>query len=405
MNITLQEEIRKLEEERLQLKAQTRLHALQRGDRAVEFGLSVEELIAVEEYADRMRSKDYNEPDHPPPMVENRALQKITNELGVIHAELRGTRTRYEALQTEHSDLKDMTSALEAAIKDLDKGFGEHSSTPIKTVVRLLEEKNRVLLIASGVREGDVDRVRSHSSTIEALEVKLTKKNMQIDRFKKKIVILKNERSSLKQKDSQTRLAFLNSNFANVFSASSDFYALLEQLFACILELQTKDVDLEAAKISLEERSLELAEHASRCEVLGHEFIAAKEMWKKTHSMDSDRIKALEIDKALMEQDVSGLNKMLDAMKSSLLASSDQFKYLDVSRQYHVLLMTLKKVERQNASLQTSLQLSDQELGRTRQETQEMDQVARETVHRLRVLWVDCERRVQYMTGELNSLY
>ncbi|KAJ1542105.1 hypothetical protein HK096_009659, partial [Nowakowskiella sp. JEL0078] len=51
----LQKEVDKLEEERLQLKSQLRHVALQKGEKAVEFGLTADEFMAVEDYAESLR--------------------------------------------------------------------------------------------------------------------------------------------------------------------------------------------------------------------------------------------------------------------------------------------------------------------------------------------------------------
>ena len=56
MNIALQKEIDNLEQERIKLKDALRSQALVRGERAVSMGLNVEDLIAVEDYAARLRS-------------------------------------------------------------------------------------------------------------------------------------------------------------------------------------------------------------------------------------------------------------------------------------------------------------------------------------------------------------
>lgn len=54
--LTLKGEIDKLEEERIALKAKLRLKALDRGERAIELGLDAEDLMQIEEYAEKLRS-------------------------------------------------------------------------------------------------------------------------------------------------------------------------------------------------------------------------------------------------------------------------------------------------------------------------------------------------------------
>ncbi|KAI9190385.1 hypothetical protein H9P43_001819 [Blastocladiella emersonii ATCC 22665] len=56
VNSKLLEEINSLENERIELKRQVRLQALERGERALKLGLTVEQLYALESLADRMRS-------------------------------------------------------------------------------------------------------------------------------------------------------------------------------------------------------------------------------------------------------------------------------------------------------------------------------------------------------------
>ncbi|KNE64247.1 hypothetical protein AMAG_09284 [Allomyces macrogynus ATCC 38327] len=58
VNGKLMEEIDALERERLELKKQVRLQALERGERALKLGLSVDQLHVLESLADRMREND-----------------------------------------------------------------------------------------------------------------------------------------------------------------------------------------------------------------------------------------------------------------------------------------------------------------------------------------------------------
>lgn len=55
LNVTLRSEIDGLEEERLDLKKKLRLHAMERGDRAVGLGLNASDLLAVQDYAEALR--------------------------------------------------------------------------------------------------------------------------------------------------------------------------------------------------------------------------------------------------------------------------------------------------------------------------------------------------------------
>ena len=54
-NYQLTREIEALEEERLQLKSKLRLQAIARAEQAVALGLSAEDLLAVEDYADKLK--------------------------------------------------------------------------------------------------------------------------------------------------------------------------------------------------------------------------------------------------------------------------------------------------------------------------------------------------------------
>eukprot|EP00741_Cyanophora_paradoxa_P015620 tig00020903_g15079.t1 len=115
-NLQYMREVQTLEEERMQLKAELRLSALHRGERAVRLGLDIEDLEALESYADQLR--EGKAPGSRPRAslglgghVPDEVLGELREELKEMRSQLQMERERAATATIEKNEM------LEAALK------------------------------------------------------------------------------------------------------------------------------------------------------------------------------------------------------------------------------------------------------------------------------------------------
>lgn len=116
-------------------------------------GLSVEDAIALEQYADKLKNKDTSSSVERP-VLQNQSLDKFSVELESIHRKLNETNDRCGKLQQDNLSLKEMNQAMEGAIRELSVGIkgkkvGSKTFANLTKLANLLEEKNQILLVSS----------------------------------------------------------------------------------------------------------------------------------------------------------------------------------------------------------------------------------------------------------------
>lgn len=122
LNFTLQGEIDRLEEERLSLKSQLRLRALEKGEKAIEMGLDAVDLYAVEEYADALRAGDYTGMTAKP-VFNNSVLNKLITQLEYTHEEIKELKSKVLTAERKMNDAEKECDLLESAITELSRSM------------------------------------------------------------------------------------------------------------------------------------------------------------------------------------------------------------------------------------------------------------------------------------------
>eukprot|EP00111_Clytia_hemisphaerica_P018438 TCONS_00054542-protein len=143
LNRVLQKEVERLEEERLVLKKALRKHALDRGERAVELGLSALDMEPLDEEVVLSPSKSkiikvIQQPD-PVPQRENVSSNIPTQDSEVLVLQ----KMQFEK---ENTQLKDENRQLELALRELkgamDSGDKDINSPSLDKLVAMIEEKH-----------------------------------------------------------------------------------------------------------------------------------------------------------------------------------------------------------------------------------------------------------------------
>ena len=100
LNRRLQQEIHCLEEDRTNYIRQLRLEAIETGERAVELGLSAENLMALEEYAANLRAGQ--EPSiGRPSTADNAVLEKLMGTIEKMYVEMQQNRQQKQVLEVD----------------------------------------------------------------------------------------------------------------------------------------------------------------------------------------------------------------------------------------------------------------------------------------------------------------
>ncbi|KAI9366012.1 hypothetical protein DFJ73DRAFT_955828 [Zopfochytrium polystomum] len=276
LNETLRKEVDILEQERIKLKDELRKQALFRGERAVAMGLPVEDLVAVEEYAAKLRIGEALQADRDArlgrPVISNAQLEKLAIELERVHVEAAEAREKIERTEAEHRRLQDENRALEAVIKELsatliktrgttakgDSSGQDPPSFPVITkLLRAMERKRQndvsrdistnenvednLLEVNQSLRE----ELASANSRLEELEAEIELTHIQAEKSRK-------DAEALRLRAAKARGKVLELPAELLLGSVHDYSAVVEQLVECLLELQVKDKELKESREALE---------------------------------------------------------------------------------------------------------------------------------------------------------
>jgi hypothetical protein len=270
LNSTLQTEIEKLEVERLDLKAKMRVYSLERGTRAVELGLTADDLVAVEQYAAKLRygTEDESANHHPAtfkkPTLQGKELEKLVLELERTHLEASDARDQVKAQDAEIQTLKETMRQLENVIKEISGSMtssatGAGPSTDVMAkFVKMLEKKGSIIDVSKRHTELNKD-VENNVMTINtALRSQLQDERARFDKLNHSHLSLlasfektKLERDTWK-KTSETpsrRLLTLPPELA--LATVSGYSSLVDQLVECLMDLKVKEREIRLSRDAL----------------------------------------------------------------------------------------------------------------------------------------------------------
>ncbi|KAJ3119912.1 hypothetical protein HK098_005020, partial [Nowakowskiella sp. JEL0407] len=280
----LQSEVNKLEQERIDLKQKCRVGALERAEKAVvEFGIGVEDFIAVQCFAEKLRSRGAEVADGSftekiqRPEISNEHLEKLLIELERINVEAQESREKAEKLQRELSESKSLVENLEMIVKEisqaivdsnpahLDKISNSKSLKSFPAIDKLLARLQSAPL--SGKPKFDTEAGETNASLIQvtnalrqqilALTTKSESLTSKLSRQSQKISKLEADRdfwANKCQEQQKTSLwKSLDIPIDLMVGELPGYNAVLEQLVRCVLELKEKNSELADWKSGLEE--------------------------------------------------------------------------------------------------------------------------------------------------------
>lgn len=141
INIQFQDEIDRLEEERISLKTQLRADALKQGERAAQLGVDAADFVIPQDhvvYKPKQRTVFSSDSD-------NGNFSKLTKELEMVHHELKLSREERQKLMQDLKNLKEENDMLQNTTKKLAETVlhtasdAETETVPLDAVNQLLE--------------------------------------------------------------------------------------------------------------------------------------------------------------------------------------------------------------------------------------------------------------------------
>lgn len=240
-------------------------------------GLTVEDLIQVEDYAAKLRhgsesfdeklcassdneneiigSRSLNPQSGLPrrPSLTNKQLDKLTFELERLHHESKENRDLIRRTEADLSKTKDENRALESVIREISLTLIKtRSSSPddmsfssISKLIKLLESKEKRLR-AADIKDAMAteDIVEMNSVLREELtQVRslLEESTSTSDNLQRELEAARKEATKYKEKAEMPRKRLLHLPADLALGTVHDYSALVEQLIECLLDLETKD--------------------------------------------------------------------------------------------------------------------------------------------------------------------
>ncbi len=398
LNHTLQGEIDHLEEERLQLKSQLRLRALDKGERAIDMGLDAADLYAVEEYADALRSGDLNQ-ESLRPSFKNSVINKLIVQIEHAHNDSKEYKGKMAIIEKKLLESTTECELLESAIMEMSKSFVDPGTAELPESLGMnLPQVQHLIAMLQGKYTSNNPKISAAVKDAEASKI-----NFQV---KKEIASLKEQCASLKKQSEKNYMEVERKNMAiealheelqlvkesrrgsrlsepaeELITSSVGFVTLLDQLIDCLSELEENKDTLSRNKLAIEEYQKKLVPLCVKTRLLYRDFAASRAVhleemgrMKKELAREDERSKLLQHQIDRYSSITNDLNLPNDSLKAKYVSNQRKLVVAEVSE------MSLK---RRTVTLEASERNLEKEKAELEKHLFELDQTARQTISRL----------------------
>ncbi|KAJ3039732.1 hypothetical protein HDV00_011964 [Rhizophlyctis rosea] len=425
LNMELQKEIDRLEEERLQFKKAMRLHALERGGRAAQLGLTAAELAEMEDYAEFLRTKGKTRRTSGVLLIamslvgpsnggvtivqmftaggagfgnlDSAQFDKLALELERAQVNAEESRVLANKAQSRLEEISKENAALEAAIKEVSatlvrlmqngKSDGKKSITlPIvEQLVELIESKLRQeqsRRLQSSQAEQDVIGV-TQALRIELQEEKRVAAEMKatLERIERESTNVREERNVWKERAIAPRRRILDLPAELSLGNMQDYSSLVEQLVQSLSDQERLDKELTQTKTALEKYATDYGLLAQKQHLLYRDLQTTKE----THALEIQQSQR-QLKEAVAAKDDAILRmKELELIAEAVHMGPDDVKrnLVETQRRLIVLLTNEKSLTRRYLAMVEVENGLRKEVGRLKSDMAELDRTAKETIGRL----------------------
>ncbi|KNC97427.1 uncharacterized protein SPPG_09464 [Spizellomyces punctatus DAOM BR117] len=423
LNEQLQQEIDRLEEERLQLKASLRLRAMERGERAVQLGMTAEDMADVDDYAEKLRIKRGEVTSgHAPTatVIHSDQLEKLAVELERAQVDGSEARQQVKKLEDDMRRLQNDNANLEAAVKEVSRTLIQlqHSNQDNSTesllselnavhkLVDILEKKQRIektrdlLELDAGK---DVLKVnQALRDDLQSARDKIRLAQTELENLRAEIRQIREDRDHWKLEAQNPRKRAVTLPTELSMGSAEDYRALVEQLVECILELQTKDAALEQSKAALENYRDSYGMLAGRQRQLYRDYQNLKQE-------NAEKAAALEAnlrDADAAREAAQTRTEELETLVVILSAGSDELiksSLIEVQRKLMVLKINEKALTRRYLALQEVESGLRTENERLKNDLLLLDKASRQRIGYLAASKREAKSKVQRLLSELSE--
>ncbi|KAJ3336777.1 hypothetical protein HDU93_002170 [Gonapodya sp. JEL0774] len=409
VNVTLRKEIDALEEERLKLKSELRLRAVEVAGRAAEVGLSGEEMMKVEEYAEALRiggarsssiaMTTVSTAQEHRPQIQNHQLDRLAYQLERAALDLQEERSARQVAEKSLFLLREEHRLATEALKALGKTVVEaksHVTDETDVVERLVAvlERHQLQTEVAAVSDNASTNV-STTAVEELLRVNraLREEIRQLKEF------VDEARRSEKQAEEKLMEAMKATDVARLeakrprkkvsempvelsVGGLHDIAELVEQLIKALSLLESRDRDLWDLKPALDDYFEHLKALCYQNSALYRDFHGKQTEWEEKQR---DLTQKLAETKNQLSDCQSKCAEFERCVENSTQGDSGETKKLlsDLSRRNAVLFVSERAMTRKCKALESELECVSIERLRMRDDMSRLDLCARETVGRL----------------------
>ncbi|KAJ3272293.1 hypothetical protein HDV01_005832 [Terramyces sp. JEL0728] len=400
--LALQKEIEALEEERLQFKAKLRLQAMERGERAVELGLDVSDLIAVEEYADRLRRGDVKKDtiQDARPLIRETKFEKLLTQLENSFVVQTETREKLEKNQEKMLAMQTECELLESTIMELSRALTDQndlsapSQQKIDQLNKLLTSKHQSQNVKVNTALKLLDT--SVKNKTKSFKLDLEYKNKEIADLKDKIKTMEDIKVTQmvdieKLNGKLNKMVEINEHLQaekkikvpveELLDKPLGFMDLVEQLIECRQEIERKNSEIEKSNREMNTLKEKYDPIAAKAKGLYGQYIHTKKKYHEEIESCRKQIENLEKSNQELQIKAKGYDDLNEAAISGDQALAR--KVVQWQRKAVVLEVNEKSTARKIASLSTTCQLLEKETKMYRENIDEIENVATQTISRM----------------------
>ncbi|KAJ3022309.1 hypothetical protein HKX48_006496 [Thoreauomyces humboldtii] len=420
----LRTEIDGLEEERLQMKSTMRLHALEKGERAVKLGMTAADFTEVEDYAERLRIKNAKarrsksrESTIAPVAIASEQLDRLAVELE--RAQVDGSEARQEAkrLEAEARILKNDKSRLEAAIREVSLSLVQlrHSREsdnedgpvqPFRAVNKLLEllEKRQRLGVDDTLVDLDSEKhVISVNTTlrgeVQAATEKLGVARRDAEDLRARLFDLTEDRDHWKAIAQKPAKRAVELPASLQMGSQADYEILAEKVVICLEEMKSKDSVIQQSEQALKKYMDLYGALAGRQRQLYRNYQTLKTESHERTSKSTLQLREAINAKEAAELQSASLQKTLKVLEGP--PEDIKSQYISAQRTCTVMKVNEKALTRRYEALQEVEGALRRDHARTQSDFIALEKAAKERMTRLEVTKRAAQVKVDRLLNDL----
>ncbi|KAI8905079.1 hypothetical protein EDD86DRAFT_212204 [Gorgonomyces haynaldii] len=418
LTMRLQKEIEALEDERIALKKELRLVALDRVGKGIGFGLDAEQMIMVEDFAESLKKgEQFTRTKSPAPMINTQQLDKLVLELERCHIEQQEMRDKLFGLERENQEIRESSHLLELALMEVSRRYTssdrkhDENYEAVKQLTKALESKYQSALNLTRAHSFKQlrDTLKSASSLslsdshikideavreLEQLTISIGKLEEEYDEKVKELEYWKREAKIIKQDRLPIPLSLREPSEELVQN-------IIRQLMHTLTELEEKETKYQEMERVLEQmhQQWEPVNNKLRLLYLDHSKIKKekleqeKQFEKKIKSLE-DNIGALSTKNNRLEKLIQDLSLNPDQMRQELIQVERRLVVLEVNEQ--------ALMRRYQASLQVE-SLRNKENEQLRHSLQTLEHRARATIMKLNTFRNESKDMIRVLQDKLEQ--